>query len=198
MNPTRQALAPLLLAGSAIAFAASTYVYADWNVVPWTLPVSGDGIPVRMPFSLATSGAFHVRLSVPTTSQSVDSPEPHWSGPPCLSMQIDADGASGAPQMLSTFGTAGLYVYGGLAYYESADTVRISAGDHTVSLKTCEPGVANQYFVSLERAGEPTGQVVSALLVRGIGWLLLAFGVATTALTYLKEIRAKRRASAFG
>ena len=136
--------APLLLVGSAVAFAASTYVYADWNVVPWTPPVSGDGIPIRMPFALATSGTFRVRLSVPTTSQSVDSPEPHWCGPPCLCMRTDAEEARGKPVMLRTFRTAGLYVYGGLAYFESDDTVRIAAGSHTVSLRTCEPGVAHQ------------------------------------------------------
>ena len=164
-------------------------------MVPWTLPVSGDGTTVRMPFSLATSGAFHVRLSVPTASKNVDSPEPHWSGPPCLFMQTDAEDAQGKPAMLRTFRTAGLYIYGGLAYYESEDVVRIAAGSHTVSLRTCEPGAANQFFVSLERAGEPTGQVVSALLVRTLGWLLLAVGFATTALTYLRRARAKRMTS---
>jgi len=198
MKQTFPVSVPLLLVGSALAFAASTYVYADWNVVPWTLPVSGDGITVRAPFTLATSGTFRVRLSVPTTSESVDSPEPHWSGPPCLSMQTDAEDAPGKPVMLRTFTAAGLYVYGGLAYYESEDAVRIAAGSHTVSLRTCEPGIANQFFVSLERTGEPTTQYLSALLVRGVGWLLLALGVATTALTYLRWVRAKRMTSPVG
>jgi hypothetical protein len=195
MKPPFPVVAPLLLAGSALAFAASAYVYADWNLEPWTLPVSGDGITVRTPFSLATSGTFHVRLSVPTTSQSVDSQEPHWSGSPCLIMQTDAEDAPGTPAMLRTFRAAGLYVYGGLAYYESEDVVRIAAGSHTVSLRTCQPGVANQFFVSLERAGEPTGQFVSALLVRGLGWLLLVVGIAATALTHLRWARAKRMTS---
>jgi hypothetical protein len=113
-------------------------------------------------------------------------------------MQIDPEDASSRLLKLSTFRTAGLYVYGGLAFYESEDVAQIAAGGHTVSLRTCAPGLGNQYFASLERAGEPTSRFVFAWLVRGAGWLLLALGVVATAKNHLMWVRGKRAASLSG
>jgi hypothetical protein len=180
--------AQFLFAASALAFAASTYVFAGWNDVPWVLPVPGDGSIVKTPFFISTPGNFRVRISVPTRSETVESPVPPGFRPPCLMLSLD----SKTDTELNAFRSAGLFVYGGLAYYESEKELHVGFGKHTVALKACAPAPRGQSFVEFQRAGEPAAMAVGGWLVRGAGWVLLALGGLATLAEVVSSHRARR------
>lgn len=192
MSPLKRLIAPLFLICSALAFAASTYVFSSWNYEPWVLPVASNGTSVRTPFELTTAGRFRVRITVPTGSTDVNEPVSYGYSPPCLLMQLDGENANEKPSRIDSFKTAGLYVFGGMAYYESESEIGISAGEHTVTLKACQPSDGSQVFTSLIRTGEPTGRFLLSQLVRVLGWIFLVFGVGATVIQYLISNRASR------
>jgi hypothetical protein len=180
----------MLFATSALAFAASTYIFAPWNDVAWSLPVPVDGTTVRTPFLLATPGEFRVRLSVPTVSKSVDAPVQNWTGSPCLILRVDPEEEATEPIRLEEFRSSGLYVYGGVAYFESKKSLHLAGGNHTASLAACEAKIGSQLFAELQRSGGPTGQFVMAWLVRCAGWFFLVAGmIASAASVYLQRRR---------
>jgi hypothetical protein len=107
-------------------------------------------------------------------------------------MQIDDDTQPENKTEFPSFRTSGLYVYGGLTYFESENQVSLSAGEHIVALSVCKPTIDTQFFAEVYRVGEPTGQVVGGILVRSLGWLLLVLGAFAAAVGFL----AKRRHNA--